>query len=244
MSEAPTKTEDFCRPDPHSPIDETVKLPRQVRLAAARAEDLIAGKQSRPVEVTVARAKTRAQAKIPYPDAQIGAVLERWDRGKLKVTDPDFGIIIELAREGAWLIKAHRQGARKARRTSTKVTRRLEHLIQAYTELSPKLQAHPTGQETIEQLRRAVIQKLGLADEDDVLPEETVRQDIRQVRPILRLVWKGIIPPHGKRHDKQGLSEKTRREMEAGKAALAKVAASTTPPEPEMPSKLRLQHDF
>jgi hypothetical protein len=201
MSKKPTETEDEFRPDPnrpHPPIDKTVKLPRQVRLAAGRTEDLIAGKQPRRVEVKAPSAKSGSVSKIPYPDAQIDAVLERWDQGNLNASDPDFGIIIELAREGARLIKAHRRGAQKTRKPSRAVTERLEALIQAFRELSPKLQAHPTGQPTIERLRNLVIQKLGLPNNDRALPEDTVRQDIRQVRPLLRLVQKGIIPPAGK----------------------------------------------
>jgi hypothetical protein len=197
MSKKPTKPDDLIRFDPDSAIDEideNVKLPHRVRLAAERAEDLIAGKQPRPVEVKAASAKSGSASKIPYSDAQIDAVLDRWDQRNLNISDPDFGIIIDLAREGARLTKAHRRGAQKAQKTSTAVTERLEALIQAFRELSPKLQAHPTGQPTIERLRKAIMQKQSLR----ALSEDTVRQDIRQVRPLLRLVQKGIIPPVGK----------------------------------------------
>ena len=54
-SKKPTKAE-FIPADPGSP-DENVKLPRQVRLAVERAEDLVAGKQPRPVENNAASAK-------------------------------------------------------------------------------------------------------------------------------------------------------------------------------------------
>ena len=67
MSKTSIKNADQYRPDPsrsHPPIDKSVKLPRQVRFAAARAEDLIAGKQPRPDEITVARAKTRPTPKF------------------------------------------------------------------------------------------------------------------------------------------------------------------------------------
>jgi hypothetical protein len=234
MSKKPTKTEDGFRPDPnrtHPPIDDKVKLPRQVRLAAARAEDLIAGKQPRPVEVT-ATTKSRSASKLPYSDAQIDAVLERWDQGNLKITDPEFSIIVELARECARLTKAHRRGAQKTRKTSKTVTKRLEALIQAFRELSPKLQAHPTGVPTIERLRKAIIQKLGLLDNDDVLSEDTIRQDIRQVRLLLRLVQKGQMPPPGRPRSKPELPERTRREMEAGRATSTRIAAANKSPEP------------
>jgi hypothetical protein len=240
MSKTRRKSVPFIPPDPNRPlppIDKTVKLPHQVRRAAKRAEDLIAGKQP-PEEVTAARAK----AKIPYADTRIDEVLELWDQGKLKDTDPDFGILIELAREGARLIKAHRQGARTVRKTSTKVTRRLEALIQTYRELSPKLQAHPTGKITIGRLREGMIQKLGVRDSDEVLPEDTITQDIRQVRPILRLIEWGVIPPTGKSMRRQGPSEQTRREMEAGKAALARAASAK--PAPEVPDTPPVRDDF
>ena len=48
----------------HPPIDETVKLPRQVRLAVERAEDLIAGRQPRPVEVNAASAKRGVRVQV------------------------------------------------------------------------------------------------------------------------------------------------------------------------------------
>jgi len=213
-----------------------VKLPRQVRLDAARAEDLIAGKQPRLVEVKAASTKSGSASKLPYPDAQIDAVLERWDQGTLNVSDPDFGIIIELAREGARLTKAHRYGAQKPRKASEAVTRRVKALLQAFRELPPKFQRYPTGQKTIERLRNAVIQELGLPDNDDVLSEDTIRQYIRQVRPLIRLVQKGKMPPPGQPRSKPELLERTRREMEAGRAASARIAAANTSSEcPEGP---------
>jgi hypothetical protein len=60
----------------------------------------------------------------------------------------------------------------------------------------------------------AIVQKLGLRDGDDVLPEDAVRQDIRQVRPYLRLIQKGI-NPLTRKPNPQPLSKQTLREMEA-----------------------------
>jgi hypothetical protein len=228
MSKSPTENAPPFRPEPnraHPPNDEKVKLPHQVRISAARAEELIAG---RPPHCLVARHKTRSEPSIPYSDAQIDEVLERWERGDLKVSDPDFGIIVELAREGARLTKAHRKGAGRPRKTSTEVRRRLECLVQAFRELPPKFRAHHTGKMTIERLRAAVIRKLGLPDDDEVVSEDTIRQDIRQVRPILRLIQNGVIPPTGK-PNRQGPSESTCREIEAGRAALARIAANKSP---------------
>ena len=76
------------------------------------------GRKPRPAEVAAARATT--DGAIPYSDDEIDAVLERWDQRKLVVTDPAFGIVIELARHGARMIKANRQGARKDQKTSTR----------------------------------------------------------------------------------------------------------------------------
>jgi hypothetical protein len=225
MGKTPTQNESPFRPDPnrrHPPIDKSVRLPR----------------------LTAAPAKTRTEAKFPYSDVEIDAVLDRWDQGKLVVTDPGFGIVIELARHGASMIKANRQGARKDRKTSTEVTKRLQYLIQSYGELSPKFRAHPTGQPTIERLRKSVIQKLGLADSDKALPEDTIRKDIHTVRPILRLIQKGIIPLPRKREGEQGPSERTRQEMEAGRAALLRAAARTTAPQAPRKRAKGPPHDF
>jgi hypothetical protein len=84
---------------------------------------------------------------------------------------------------------------RKARATSAPAVQRVEALFQAFCELSPELQQHPTGGETVEALRQAVMQKMGYG----ALHDETVRQDIRAIRPLLRLVQKGRMPPFGPR---------------------------------------------
>jgi hypothetical protein len=203
------------------PVDKSVKLPNQVRHNADVAEDLIAGGQPR----LKPRPKTRSEPKAPYTDAEMEQVLERWDRGDLRPNDPDFKIIIELAREGARLIKAHRRGARQqSPQNSSEVTRRLEAVFEAYVALSPKLQKHHTGVATIERLRKSVIKKLGLRDDDDAVSEETIKHDIRQILPLLKLVKRGIIP--AKANVGPQLSDKTRKEMEAGKAALERVAAA------------------
>jgi hypothetical protein len=241
MSKKPTKTSDaFIRFDPNSPVDiadKRVKLPRQVHLALERVEDLFAGKQPRPVEGTSAK----RERSIPYTDAQIDAVLERWDQGNLSVSDPEFGILLELAREGARLTKAHRRGAQKPRKKSKTVTRRREAVLQAFRELSPKLQEHPTGTTTIRRLRKAVIQKMGLQDKDGALSEDTIIGDLGLVRPLARLVQKKKMPPPGKPHSKpKEPSEQTRREMRRGAEVSARHAAAkaaATSPEPSRGSK-------
>jgi hypothetical protein len=228
MSKKRPEPEDF-RPDPnrpHPPIDQTVQLPYQVRRAAAVANALSAGQ---PVAAVPKPNITRSEAKIALSDAEIDEALQQLDRGDLKVTDAHFATIIELAREGARLIKAHRRGAREPRGNSQSVTRRQEAIIQAFRELSPKRQKYPTGTHTITALRAAVIQKLSLRDEDDGVSEDTIRQDIRQLRPVIRLIQRGLIPPPGKPLKQKELSDKTRQEMEAGARAVAKAAAAPKP---------------
>jgi hypothetical protein len=226
MSKKPMAEEVVFRPDPkrtHQPIDETVKLPRQVRLAAQRAEDLIAGRRPRPVEVNTAIAQSGSASKFPYTDAQIDTVLKRWDQCSLNASEPDFGIIIKkLAQEGARVIKARRRGAQKK---SEAVTRRLEALFQAYWELPSDLQQHPTGRETVERLRESVSKKVGLPG----LSEDTVRQDIRQIPLLLRLVKEKIVPPPGQPRKTPELEERTRLEQEAGRQAVAKAKANPRP---------------
>jgi hypothetical protein len=209
----------------HPPINQDVKLPQQVRLALERIGDLIAGKQPQPVEVT----RAKAEKSIPYTDAQIDAVLERWDQGKLSVSDPEFGILVALAREGARHIKARRRGAQKPREKSEAVTRRGEALLQAFRELPPKGQRYPTGAKTIERLRKAVIQKLGLPDNDDGLSEDMIRQCIRELRPLIRLVQKGKMPPPGE--PRPEVAERIRRQA-AGNAAANRFPEPPEPPEP------------
>jgi hypothetical protein len=71
--------------------------------------------------------------------------------------------------------------------------RRVEVLLQAFRELPPMFQQSPTGQQTVERLRKAVMQRLGLR----ALSEETIRRDIREIRPLIRLVQTGKMPPLG-----------------------------------------------
>ena len=210
----------------NSPGDKNVKIPWQVRQAAALADALVKGNRA-PIGVA-ATPPIRAKGKFRYTDAEIDEALKLLERGKLRVSGPRSEIIRELASEGARHIKARRRGAKQPRQNSDDVTRRLKALIQAYRELSPKRQANPTGQQTLEQLRTSVIEKLGLRDRDDVISEDTIRQDIRQVRSFLRAVQRGIIPRTGSAN-KLGLSEKTRQEMEAGRRAVAKALPASKP---------------
>ena len=116
------------------------------------------------------RAQNKSKHPFPYCDADIRAALARWTAGPannrqdLKVTDPHFEIIMALAAEGASHIQSRRAGANKPRKTSTKVTKRLEAILESYRHLSPKFQARPTGSGTIKRLREGAIKRLGLED--------------------------------------------------------------------------------
>ncbi len=217
-------------PDPtgKEQIDPAVEAPEQVRNAAARADALVTGKPLAPPPLPNG---TRREPKVPYTDAEIDEALQYIDSGDLKVTDARVATIIGLAHEGGRLIKAHRRGAQQLRKNSKKVTRRLEALIQAYRELSPHLQKRPTGVTAIMYLRKRIIEKLSLQDKDEVLSEDTIRQDIRLVRPLLRLIEKGIIPRTGS-PKRQGISEKTRQEMVAGRTAVARAASANKAQKP------------
>ena len=100
----------------------------------------------------------------------------------------------------------------------------MEAILETYRRLSPRLQARPTGSETIRRLRKGAIKTLGLRDDDDAISEDTVRHHVKELRPVFRLVREGIIPL-GRRPAKQELSEQTRLEMEAGRRAFAKHAS-------------------
>ena len=178
---------EFIPADPNSP-DRNVKLPRQARVALEHAEALVAGRPPRPVAADAAS----------LTDAQIDAVLARLDQGKLSISDRDPGIVIALIREGARRIKADRQkaqapkaqAARKAKAAAK--TQRLRLVIEAVSKLSPTRKQYLTGTPTIKQLARVVGKKLG-----GPVSEATIRHDIRELRPFLRLVQKGLIPPPG-----------------------------------------------
>jgi hypothetical protein len=204
------------RPDPHRqhpPIDRKIQLPEPVRRAAARADALLTGK---PFERAPQRNRT-----FSYSDTEIVEAMQYLDREGLQAGDPRVATIIALAREGAQHIKARRRGAHEPRENSENVTQRLGALLQAYRELSPNLQKRPTGATTIRFLRTAMVQKLGKKDTDHTISEDTIRQDIRLVRPYMRLIQQGIIPRTGSPKGQKEISEKTKQEMEAGKKAVA-----------------------
>jgi hypothetical protein len=159
MSKTSTKAK-LCRLDEgepaKAPIDKDVKVPSQVRRAAALAEDLIAGKPRQPApksKMPAMQAKPPSRRKISYSDAQIERALDRVDRGNLEPGDPDFRIIVELAKVGAQTIQDRRRGARKPRKQTEAVGRR-QALTWAEFVCLPDL--HPTNPETIGRLQAAL----------------------------------------------------------------------------------------
>src|SRR5437764_5487218 len=113
-------------PEFHPGDDPNVRLPANIRHAAAVAEALSTGLPVPPNP----QSKQTGSRRIKYSDAQIDQVLQDLDKGALKPGDPAFEIMIELAREGARHIKARRSGARQPRKQSEDVTRRLEAVLQ------------------------------------------------------------------------------------------------------------------
>jgi hypothetical protein len=214
------------RPDPkkkHPPVDKRVHLPTQARLAGGIADARVSG---RPVANIPKPKSTRSRPTIPLMDAEIEEALKSLDHGTIQITGPRSSTIIELARQGARLIKEHRRGARQDRKNSKQVTQRKEAVLQVYRELSSTRQKYPTGRDTLIDIRAAVIKKLGLRDDDHAVSEDTLIKDLAQLGPILRLIRKGLIPPPGTKVEKHEESEKTLQEMAVGKRAVAKAAAA------------------
>ena len=232
MSKAQTDDLPY-RPDPkriHEEIDRNVKLPRQVGHAAATAEALSAGTAVPPPRPSKARSRG-----FQHTDAEIDQVLQDWDRGALKPDDPNFEMIIDLAREGARHIKARRRGAQRPRKASGKIIQRINALLEAYIGLSPKLQATPTGARTVAALRKSVIKKLGLRDNDDAISEDTIIKDVPQLGGLFKLVREGVIPRSGKLARQPNISDKTRQEMKAGAKAVARGEALARTADAEKP---------
>jgi hypothetical protein len=134
------------------------------------------------------------KAPFPYSEAEIKRALAPWrpraipvyEQDELKVTDPNFEVIIALAHEGAKHILGRRAGGSRARKSAGKVLLRLQTIVEAYRALPPRLQARPTGTATIERLRQGAIKKLGMNDDD--ISEDTVRHDVRELRLLLQIV--------------------------------------------------------
>lgn len=99
---------------------------------------------------------------------------------------PEFQMLVALARRAVHHLKP-------ALSKSEQVTQRQNALVEAYRELSPKLQDLPTGRQTVERLRAATIAKLGLADADEVISEDTIRKDVQLLGPVFRLIRMGVI---------------------------------------------------
>jgi hypothetical protein len=155
MGKKPTKPGNIhLPPGSDLPPDENVKLPPQVRHAAAVANALATGQPVPP------KPKPEARPGFPHADAEIDQALQRLRSGVLQISDTEFEVIRDLAEEGAQHIRARRRGAQRPRRISDEVTRRLRALLSSYQDLSPRLQKHRTGTITVEALRRSVIKNL------------------------------------------------------------------------------------
>jgi hypothetical protein len=188
MGKRPTKSGNIhLPPGSDLPPDENVKLPSQARYAASVAEALVKGQPVPPKPTPL------PQAGFPHTDAEIDQALEGLRQGKLGLNDPEFKVIHDLAEEGAKHIRSRRRGAAQPRTTSDQVKRRRRALLEGYTRLSPKLQKNYTGTPTVRKLRDFVVKKLDL--NDDRVSEDTIKGDIQQLRPLMRLIREGKIPP-------------------------------------------------
>jgi hypothetical protein len=187
MPRKPTKSGNiYLPPGSDPPPDENVKLPPQVKHAAAVANARATGQPVPP------KPKLQARPGFPHTDTEIDDALQRLRQGTMQLSDPEFKVIHDLAEEGAQHIKSRRVGGGQPRTSSDEVKRRLKALLHGYQQLSPRLQKTPTGASTVGKLRDFVVKELNLPD--DVVSEETIRHDIRQVRPLMRLILEGKIP--------------------------------------------------
>jgi hypothetical protein len=151
----------------------------------------------------MSRPKTSPKARtaaFPYSEAEIKRALAPWrpralpfyEQDELKVTDPNFDVIIALAHEGAKHIRGRRAGGSRERKPAQKVLLRQTAIVETYRDLPARLQAHPSGTATIERLRQGVIKKLGL--NDDGISEDTIRHDVRELRVLLQIIQKVYRP--------------------------------------------------
>lgn len=168
-------------PGVEPPPDENVKLPSQVRHAAAVADAKATGQPVPP------QPKPQ-QAGFPHNDAEIDAALQLLRVGKLQLSSPEFKVISDLAEAGGQHIKSRRLGAQRPRENSDLVTRRMEHELQAYRELAAK---RPHHRPTVKDISRH-LQKRGVH-----VSEATITKDLRELAPLMRLVQEGKIPPPG-----------------------------------------------
>jgi hypothetical protein len=185
------------KPDPsrvHPPIDKKV----QARLNAERAR-------------RAKRAKAdAAKGKLPFTDAAMNEALAR---AEADARTADDALVLAMAQEMRRVIKGRRRGAQKPRKPSDKVTQRIAATLRAFSKLSPKLQKHPLGSLTVERLLEDVKAEGYRTDED------TLAKDIAKVRPRIRLIQQGKMPPG------PVPSEQIRLEQEAGRRAVALAEA-------------------
>ncbi len=145
----------------------------------------------------MSRSKTHPKAQntsFPYSETEIKRALAPWrpralpvyQQDELKVTDPNFEVIIALAWEGAKHILSRRAGGRTPRKPSATLLRRMQAIVESYRDLPARLQARPNGTATIERLREGAVKKLGLNDDD--ISEDTVRHDVRELSLLLQIV--------------------------------------------------------
>jgi hypothetical protein len=141
----------------------------------------------------------RKQSKppCPYTDDEIREYLE-WRKLPVKSRELPTGALLEISKtmsvKSAKNIIEKRNRARQPRKNSDKVTRRLEAVANAFRRLPEKLRDEWSSTETVGKVRDAVLKRLGIPDDDDVLSEDTILKDLGKLGPMRRLVKCGILP--------------------------------------------------
>jgi hypothetical protein len=167
-----------------------------------------------------------AKGGLPCTDAAMNEALAR---AEANARTSDDATVLAMAREMRRIIEGRRRGAQKPRKPSEKVTQRIKATLQAFSELSSKLQKYPRGNQAVEQLLKAVSAMGHQTNED------TLAKDIARVRPLIRLIQQGKALPFLTKPTQEGRilppapppSEQTRLEQEVGRRAVALAEART-----------------
>jgi hypothetical protein len=139
-----------------------------------------------------------SKPQCPYTDDELLEYLE-WRKLSVKSRGLPTGALLEIFKtmsvKSAKNIIQKRRRARKPRKKSDAVQKRLEAVANEFLRLPEKLREEWSSTETVGQVRDAVLRRLGISDDDDVLSEDTIRKDLSELGPMRRLVQTGVLPP-------------------------------------------------
>ena len=185
------------RPNPnrvHPPIDKKVQK-RHNAQAARRTK----------------RAKAEAaKGEFPFTDTAMNEALARVEANMR--TPADARVIAMMRR----FIEGRRRGAQKPRKPSEAVTLRIAATLQAFSKLTPKLQKHHLGEQTVSQLIDAV------EAQGHRTNEATLAKDLAKVRDLIGPIRQRKAPPPRIKPVPEG---QTLLEQEAGRRAVALAEA-------------------